>query len=437
MRMQTRVRRGSATMVVVIVLVVAGLAATLVCANRYNARKRMLAYQQRLAAEQKAEADRKAAAAEAARLAAEEEAARVRAEEEEAARKQSVAERRKVAAAQKAVEKKAKTMRFEDAEQAFIEATVEMWTKPEGAESAEPTWCLLPRDGGEGLVFEVLPGKDGGGKTVCILGENGATETMTAELFQSRFMGDNVSWFVLRDGKALLRPSARATRMLEAEGRDRFSVPMDGEVYDIAAEVFGDAAKTVKVYRMKPPALAWDVAFITKKGVTVPLGKVPFGEPVTSALFRPAVTKLLEAAAVQLQKDQAAAAKQKGKVASSFTPSSKRTHFLYDKGTVKRTVEGLVYVPRKFKPNPKAQNVEQHKAEWQALYDEALRQEKSEAAERAAWEKARTAATSRRASDVPVVTVQPEHIEAALKAGSFIYSTAAAEDKPVEPTADL
>ena len=125
-------------------------------------------------------------------------------------------------------------------------------------------------------------------------------------------------------------------------------------------------------------------------------------------------------------------------VPSSFKPSKKRTHFLYDKGKIKRTVDGLVYVPRVFKTAKKEfsrnkrqqeqdeERAAQHKAERQALYDEALRQEKAEAAERAAWERARSrgAVKPKQQQRRQKVEVTPAHVERALDDGAFIYSPA-------------
>ena len=222
-------------------------------------------------------------------------------------------------------------------------------------------------------------------------------------------------------------------------------MPEEGSGYDIAEKIYGDAAKAVKVYKMRPPPIKWHVAFVTRGGRTLPVGKVAFGEKVTRELFRPAVKKALDEAAAKMSLPQPSAAAsapaEKGVAApSSFTPSKKRTHFLYDKGKIKRTVDGLVYVPRVYKAakkefsrNKRQQEQDeerqaQHKAEWQALYDEALRQEKAEAAERAAWERSRSRGTAKpkpaQQQQQQKVVVTPEHIERALDDGAFIYSPA-------------
>lgn len=435
MTMNRDVKTGSVTAVVVIVLVVVGLVTTLIMANQHNQRKRAAAYQQELirqnaAAEAKAAADRQAA-----QIKAEEEAERARAEAAAEAQKQAKQSAKLAAEAKKAADKQAKVMRFEDAEQAFIGAQVELWTK--GDATGEPTWCLVPQSNGEGKIFEIIPAKGEQPAEVKTMGENGSVETMTMELFQIRHLNGDVNWFVLRDGKALLRASGRSENAQAAQ--DKFSVPEEGSGYDIAENLYGDAAKAIKVYKMKPPALKWDVAFITKKGVTVPVGQVAFGEKVTRAMFRSEVKKLVMKAASQMRKDEVSAEKQKGaSVPSTFQPSKKRTHFLYDKGKIKRTVEGYVYVPRRYvaarktvrnerqKEQDEARNAE-HEAEWQALYEEALRQEKEEAAERTAWEKARAKlGTVRKPSEITGITVEDAHVEGAIDAGTFIYSLAGA-----------
>ncbi len=425
-----RMKDGSALIVVVLVLVVAGIGTMIYFANQHNQRKRMLNYQRELAAQKAAEEARAAAAAQAERDKAAADAEAEKAEAAEAARKAA----QKAADEKKTAEKKAKITRFEDADQAFIGAQAEMWT--EGTAANEPTWCLVPGEGGEGRIFEILPAAAGGSKVVKTLGENHVIETMTFELFQTRYLSGEANWFVLRDGKALLKASKRSENALA----DKFSVPDDGRNFDIAEHLYGDAAKAVKVYKMTPPPLKWNVAFVTQKGVTVNVGTVGFGEVITRDLFRPAVKKLVVAAAAKMQAERVTTEKGKRTVASSFTPSKKRTHFLYDKGTIKRTVEGLIYVPRQYKAARKefSRNERQRqqdedrqaarKAEWQALYDEALRQAKEEAAERAQWERARTtASTAKAVSDIPEIVVEPAHIEQALNAGTFIFSPAKSE----------
>ena len=441
------VKEGSATAAVVIALVVVGLAATLYFAHQHQQKQRALAYQRSLVAQRQAEEKRAAEAAAAAAAKAEEEAERMKAYEEAEARKKAQADAKKAVAARKVAEKKEKALRFEDAEQAFIESKVDMWTK--GPKTGEPVWCLIPQEGGEGRIFEIVPGAGEAPATVRMLGDDGTVETMTDELFQMRFLNSEISWFVLRDGKSLLRASQRAENALKAQ--DKFSVPEEGRGYDIAEEIYGNAAKAVKGYKMTPPDIKWDVAFVTGKGVTVPVGQVGFGELVTREMFRPAAQKLLTAAAAKLQRERVAAEKKKVGVASTFQPSKKRTHFLYDKSSIKRSVDGLVYVPRQFKEAHRAsmrgarqaqQDAERnaaHKAEWQALYDEAIRQEKAEAAERTAWEKARLrAATAKKTSDIPAIVVEPADVDRALDAGYFIYApvgAAAGTADTAEPAA--
>ena len=440
------VKDGSATVIVVIILVVVGLAATLFFANEHKKKKIVQNYQRELVAQAEAEKARAAAAAQAEKDRAEEEAAQAKAEADEKAKKAAqVAEKE-----QKDAEKKAKITRFEDADQAFIGAQADFWSKADS--SGEPTWCLVPQEGGEGRIFEIIPGKDGAASVVKALDENKKIQTMTFELFQTRHLNGDINWFELRDGKALLRTTQKSKNAEQSQ--DKFSIPQDGRDFDIAEHLYGDAAKAVKVYKMTPPPIQWNVAFVTKKGVTVPVGKVGFGEGVKRAMFRPAAEKLLQQVAARMNRDAAsgalAAAKDKQTALNKPYTAKKRTHFLYDKGTVKRTVDGLVYVPRQYKAARKEFNRNErqreqdearnaaHKAEWEALYAEALRQEREEIKARAEWERSRAKAAVSKPSvaDVPRVTVQSEHIEAALEAGTFIFSRAEATNEAA-PTENL
>ena len=434
-----RSKRGSAAVFVVVALVVLGLAAVLYFNSQYQSRQRMIAYEREKVELARQEAEEKAAKAAREKAEAEEAAAREKAEADAAAKK---AEAAKVVAERAKAEKveKVKQLRFEDAEQAFIGAEVAMWTK--GDDSAESVWCMLPYEDGTGRFFEIVPAKGDNPRLVRVLNAEGAVETMSPELFATRNFDDDTSWFVLRDGKALLRTKKPVQ---PSDGADeKISVPEEGSSYDIAEKIYGAAAKAVRVYKMRPPPIKWHVAFVSRGGRTLPVGKVAFGEKVTRDLFRPAVTKALEGVAAKMSLPQPAspsASAEKGAVVpSSFTPSKKRTHFLYDKGKIKRTVDGLVYVPRVFKAakkefsrNKRQQEQDeerqaQHKAEWQALYDEALRQEKAEAAERAAWERARgrgtAAARPKPQQQQQKVEVTPAHVERALDDGAFIYSPA-------------
>ena len=432
-----RSKRGSAAVFVVVALVVLGLAAVLYFNSQYQRRQRMIAYEREKAELARQEAEEKAAKAAREKSEAEEAAAREKAEADAATKRVEAAK----AVTERAKAEKAKQLRFEDAEQAFIGAEVAMWTK--GEDSAESVWCMLPQEDGTGRFFEIVPAKGDTPRLVRALNAEGAVETMSPEIFATRNIDDDTSWFVLRDGKALLRTKKPPQ---PPEGSDeKISVPEEGSGYDIAEKIYGDAAKAVKVYKMRPPPIKWHVAFVTRGGRTLPVGKVAFGEKVTRELFRPAVKKALDEAAAKMSLPQPSAAAsapaEKGVAApSSFTPSKKRTHFLYDKGKIKRTVDGLVYVPRVYKAakkefsrNKRQQEQDeerqaQHKAEWQALYDEALRQEKAEAAERAAWERSRSRGTAKpkpaQQQQQQKVVVTPEHIERALDDGAFIYSPA-------------
>lgn len=440
------VKDGSATVIVVIILVVVGLAATLFFANEHKKKQIVQNYQRELAAHAAAEKAKAAAAAQAEKDKAEEEAALAKAEADEKAKKSAqIAEKDQMAA-----EKQAKITRFEDADQAFIGAQTDFWSKDDRA--GEPAWCLVPQEGGEGRIFEIVPGKDGAATVVKTLDANKKVQTMTLELFQTRHLNGDVNWFVFRDGKALLRTSQKSQNAERAQ--DKFEVPPEGRGFDIAEHLYGDAAKAVKVYKMTPPPVKWNVAFVTKKGVTVPVGTVGFGESVKRAMFRPAAEKLLQQVAARMNREAATgaltAAKNKQAALNAPYTAKKRTHFLYDKGTVKRTVDGLVYVPRQYKPARKesSRNERQreqdearnaaHKAEWEALYAEALRQERAEIKARAEWERSRAKAAVSKPSvaDVPRITVQPEHIEAAIDAGTFIFSRAGAADASA-PTENL
>lgn len=434
--MQTALRRkrGSAAVFVVVALVALGLAVMLYFNHQYQSRQRMIAYEREKAELARKEAEEKAAKVAAEKAEAEEAAAREKAEAEAAAKKAASVK----AVAERAKAEKAKQKRFEDAEQAFIGAEVEMWTK--GETDNESVWCMLPQEDGTGRFFEIVPANGDTPRLVRALNAEGSVETMAPELFAARNMDGDTSWFVLRGGKALLRTGKKPQ---PPEGEDeKISVPDEGIGYDIAEKIYGDAAKAVKVFKMRPPPIKWHVAFVTRGGRTIPVGKVAFGEKVTRDLFRPAVKQALEEAAAKMTRAAAAAsagaAAAAGAVPSSFTPSKKRTHFLYDKGKVKRTVDGLIYVPRVFKMAKKEfsrnkrqqeqdeERAAQHKAEWQALYDEALRQEKAEAAERAAWERARSrgAVKPKQQQRRQKVEVTPAHIERALDEGAFIYSPA-------------
>lgn len=435
--MQTALRRkrGSAAVFVIVAIVVLGLAVTLYFNRQYQSRRRMIAYEREKAELARQESEAKTARAAAEKAEAEEAAAREKAEAEESAKKAAAAK----AAAERAKAEKAKQLRFEDAEQAFIGAEVKMWTKGDAA-AGESAWCMLPQKDGTGRFFEIVPARGDAPRQVCALSAEGTVEVMSPEIFATRNLDGDASWFVLRGGKALLRTNRKS---LPPEGVDeKIAVPEEGQSYDIAEKMYGDAAKAVRVYRMRPPPVKWHVAFVTKGGRTLPAGKVAFGEKVTRELFRPAVKQALEEAAAKMTRAaasaRAGAAAGAAAVPSSFTPSKKRTHFLYDKGKIKRTVDGLVYVPRVFKTARKEfsrnerqrqqdeERAAQHRAEWQALYDEALRQEKAEAAERAAWERARSRGTAkpRPQQHQQKVVVTPAHVERALDEGAFIYSPA-------------
>lgn len=424
-------KRGSAAVAVIAVLVALGLAVTIYFARQYQSRQRMIAYEREKVEFARQEAEKKAAKAMREKAEAEEAAAREKAEVEAAEKKARAVE----SAAERVRAEQASRLRFDNAGKAFVEAEVEMWTK-NGEVADESVWCMLPRADGTGRFFEIVPARGNAPRLVRVLNAEGVVETMTPEHFVATFLGDDASWFVLRNGKVLLR-TKRAPSPEGAE--EKISVPKEGGGYDIAEAVYGDAAKAMRVYKMRSPSVKWHVAFVTRGGRTLPVGKVAFGEKVTRELFRPVVKRALDEAAAKMSRARSAsgAASVKAAVPSSFAPSKKRTHFLYDKGKIKRSVEGFVYVPRVFKTAKRefsrnklqqeqdAERVAVLRAEWQALYDEALRQERAEAKEREVWERNRSRAAAPKPRERrQKVVVTPAHVERALDEGAFIYSLA-------------
>ena len=252
--------------------------------------------------------------------------------------------------------------------------------------------------------------------------------------------------------------AAREREKLIAEVRQKFAdvkkaarkqggvkrpVPADDSSgFDVAALLCGDAVQKAQRLGVEVPSIAWEITFFTKKGTEMPVGKVAFGEKVTRALFRPVVQKALEDKAEKMTQGRAVVAAKSADAAvkrlesERFKLSWKRTHFLYGQAKMKRTVDGLVYVPRQYKSANRefvrnARQREQyeerdaaHRAEWQAAYNEAVRQEKQEQKDRAAWEKQHKerVAAAAQGTSVQAVTVTPQHVEHVLDEGTFTFA---------------
>ncbi len=427
-------RRGSAAAVVIIVLAVAGIAVTFYFYHRHDLQKRVEAYQREQAEIKKADAARRAEADAAARARAEAEAELARVEAEAEAKRDA---ERAAAARKSAVQEK-----YAAAEGAFRGAKVEEWTRG-AADASKPAWCLVQQSEEDApRLFEVEAKSGDATRVVRYMTAAGAEESMPQSEFAKRHLSGESGWLVMSGGRTMLHAPVRG------RPAERLQVPAEGEDgFDVAEHVYGGAAKAIRRLGMTPPGIEWNVTFVTKLGREVPVGSVDFGGRVTRAMFRPAVKEVLDAAAANMVVDRPAAqaAPSGGATAtavpSSFAPSKKRTHFLYDKGKIKRTVDGLVYVPRAYKTakkefsrNKRQQEQDEerdalHRAEWQALYNEALRQEKEEAAERAAWERARrkgaaSAAAPRPRPDRERVVATSAHLEKALDEGTFKFSRA-------------
>ncbi len=363
-------------------------------------------------------------------------------EEEEARRKAEIAER--IEARQKL-----KT-RFEEAEKAFSGKQVEIAGGV--LQSRASGWCLVPGDEGKGRVFEIIPAfKDDPGKVMGI-DEKCHEEIMFRSEFKERYLADAAGWLVLVDGKVLLYSRNPQKAGIPSE---KMALPEDSQSsYDIAQLVYGNAAKAVKAYEMQPPAVSWDVTFVTGSGRELPAGKVAFGQSITRDMFRPCISAALAEVADKKNAKSRARAKYavpRRKEPERFKLSWKRTHYLYDKGKIMRTVDGRIYVPRTYSEPEKYKKLrerlserrrdrddgeiggqmgqdlkrsERLRAEWRKLYNEAVRQERAEARDRENWNKTRgrndSSGTS--SSSPNFVSVSSDDVEKNMNDGTFFYS---------------
>lgn len=413
--------RGHVIVPILVLLIGAGVLVTaLVGYNRYSQRQKALSYQRneqaRIAAEAKAKADARIMAeaeareqAERDRLAEEKEKLREEAKAKAAAAAEARAEAMRAARAENGA-KRASEAGFDEMERSFLNARAKVLKSYKLG--SEKIWGVIPDDNGMGRLFEVIPGDDGA--QVRCAGENGL-EQMTFELFKLKYLQD-FGYIVLKDGVACLvagkLPEKKEKLPVPTEARSEVDL---GEI-DLGKELMA----ALKTYHMKPEGLEWDVAFVTKGGATLPCGQVKLGEKVTRALFVPAVKKALVAAAAKKDAERMRQFK-----SAVFKPLKKRTHFLYDKNKILRTVDGCTYVPRHQPPDARSggkrsgtldsSQLSAHETDWSALYQEARRQEKAEAKERAEWEK------SRKTPPKPTV-VTDEMVGQAMDLGWMVYS---------------
>ncbi len=438
---------GASLISIAVVLLLTVVVAALVYTKDRNDERRIREAERREALDEKA--------AEARRLDKERIEENRRLEDEEAAKaatkaKEEEETRKKAEVAERIEAKQKLKTRFEEAEKAFNGKKVEIATA--ALTSKVSGWCLVPGTDGRGRVFEILRAfGDDPGKVIGI-DEKCREEPMFRSEFKERYLADAAGWLVLVDGKVLLYSKNPQKVGVPSE---KMALPEDDQSsYDIAQLVYGNVAKAVKAYEMQPPDISWDVTFVTESGRELPAGKVAFGQSITRDMFRPCVSAALVEAADKMNAKSSARAKStapRRKEPEKFKLSWKRTHYLYDKGKIMRTVDGRTYVPRTYTEPEKYKKLRERmserkrnredgeiggqmkqdlersdrlRAEWRKLYNEAVRQERAEARDRENWNKSRgrNGSGDTHSSSPNFVSVSQAHVDNAMKEGSFFYS---------------
>lgn len=416
------------------VVVVTAIVTGLIQYSKYTTRQKALAYQRQIA-EQRAAAE-KAEAEEKAKKAAEEAAARERAEADAAAariaqakeiEKRNADEARKIVADAAASSQEHAITVFKTGARKFAGAEIAGdWQKGDLEQAA--VWCLVPAVYGSVSYCQIVPGADG---TQVLRFVGGVVQTMPYARFAEEILAQHVT-VLLRtsDDLVWLRTTRDASDLATCPVPDAKAGPINQ-----AERIYGEAAiKTIQAARMKPPKLSWKVSFVTGSGRKLSLGTQAFGEKLARKSVEEVVRRALEAKAQQTVKELNATRARKVAF-PSFVPSRKRTHILYDGSSIKRTVDGLYYVPRsepKWTKSSLSRNrrqqlqeqkrAQEHAQEWRKLYELAKRQENREAEERANWEKLKAAAAKGEKVEIPSVTVTDRQVNDALADGHLEFA---------------
>ena len=292
--------------------------------------------------------------------------------EEEKARAERVA-RENAIRAEKALYKEAVAL-FRDGAFDFADALPK--DKTPGKCVAE-FFCIRPfLENGEIIVFKST---EQGIASVCRLDGNGVRTPIEAEGFLSSLDGKDC--LIAVDDKVYFRSKRKKPHV----GQIRKDA-----VADLMGEFFGDVAEDVRQFEIVPDNLSFEVVFIpqgSKKAIISEV--VEAGVPYSLEKVRDAVE---EAFPMKEQKASSATGKRK---------RFKRTVVLWDGAVIKKGIDGVTFVPRVAPSAASAANrysarrvggryyydrdyaraaarAGHTRDHWQALYDEAVRQEKQE-----------------------------------------------------------
>ena len=289
--------------------------------------------------------------------------------EEEKTRAERVAKENAILA-EKALYKEAVAL-FRDGAYAFADALPK--DKTPGKCAAE-FFCIRPfLENGEIIVFKST---EQGVASACRLDGNGVRTPIEAEGFLASLEGKDS--LIATDGKVYFRSKRKKPHV----GQIRKDA-----VADLMGEFFGDVAEEVRRLGIVPDNLSFEVVFIPQGSKKIIISEVvEAGVPYSLEKIRDAVE---EAFPMKEKKSSSGAGKRK---------RFKRTVVLWDGALIKKGIDGVTFVPRVAPSAASAANryranrvngwyydsdewaraqarADQTRAHWQALYDEAVRQE--------------------------------------------------------------
>ena len=225
-------------------------------------------------------------------------------------------------------------------------------------------WCVFASYCEDKLIYEIKA-KPGGNMTVVALSADAAPQQMDSSTFTDRLKKERVA--VTSGGQVWITGSVMPSTAV-------YDVPERGHDFIILESNLKGFYKTVVAMGMKVPDLKFNVYLRPKnKKTNISLGTVGCNEPLERSRIETAIASQI-AASTQRKMSYSSKVRK---------PSFKRTVILYDGTYIKKEMGGVTKVPREYNyigtTRYKSDNMRTEAAfreKWQALHDEAVRQEK-------------------------------------------------------------
>lgn len=253
--------------------------------------------------------------------------------------------------------------------------------------SAMPTNSLPGKVAGE--FYYLLPFLDNGEIVICQSSATGIVSVCRLDATGKKTAFEASTFLSSLQGKDYLVAHGENVYFQSKRRKAHVGKISKTEVVDLGKEFFGDIASEVKRLDFDSDDLKFEIVFVAKESKKVIVADtIEYGVQYSLAKVREAI-------------EEAFPMRKSATISSSRKARFRRTVVLWDGARVKKGVDGTTYVPKVAPPqtygsttlygpgwnygrnywhneNKRRYRAEYNRAQWQALYDEALKQEEAE-----------------------------------------------------------